>query len=194
MRAPDAVVVDTQLSDGDGFRLAEELRRDPDTRDAPIFFIASSHRGASHRAEARRRFAPAEYLADAARREQPARRAAAGAAARGGTGAVAIARAAAPVDRSPDSRTSPTSSPRSTASCAIPSSSASAASVERGAKTLAGEKVELQGTLRRVPFARLLRRLYAQKATGSLLLLRDAAKKDATKKIVAVRRRLSGRR
>jgi len=46
VRAPDAVIVDTQLSDGDGFRLAEELRRDPDTRDAPIFFIASSHRGA----------------------------------------------------------------------------------------------------------------------------------------------------
>ncbi|HSZ84181.1 MAG TPA: response regulator, partial [Polyangia bacterium] len=62
VRAPDAVVIDTQLSDGDGFHLAEELRRDPDTRHAPIFFIASSHRGASHRAEARRRFAPAEYL------------------------------------------------------------------------------------------------------------------------------------
>ena len=58
-------------------------------------------------------------------------------------------------------------------------------SVERTAKTLAGEKAELQGTLKRVPFALLLRRLYAQKATGSLLLLHDAAKKDATKKIVA---------
>ena len=28
----------------------------------PIVFIASTHRGTSHRAEARRRFAPAEYL------------------------------------------------------------------------------------------------------------------------------------
>src|ERR1700710_2518939 len=37
VRAPDAVVVDTMLSDGDGFRLAEELRRDPDTRTTPIF-------------------------------------------------------------------------------------------------------------------------------------------------------------
>src|SRR5881394_1083628 len=62
VRTPDAVVLDTRLSDAEGFRVAEELRRDPDTRDTPIFFIASTHRGASHRAEARRRFAPAEYL------------------------------------------------------------------------------------------------------------------------------------
>jgi tetratricopeptide (TPR) repeat protein len=57
-------------------------------------------------------------------------------------------------------------------------------SVERTAKSLAGEKAEMQGTLKRVPFARLLRRLYESKATGQLLLLRDATKKDATKKIV----------
>src|SRR4051812_39239953 len=62
VRTPDAIIIDTMLSDGDGFRLAEDLRRDPDTRDTPIFFVASRFRGASHRAEARRRFAPAEYL------------------------------------------------------------------------------------------------------------------------------------
>ena len=62
VRRPDAVVLGTRLSDGDGFGLAEELRRDPETRGVPIVFIASSHRGTSHRAEARRRFAPAEYL------------------------------------------------------------------------------------------------------------------------------------
>jgi len=56
--------------------------------------------------------------------------------------------------------------------------------VERAAKSIAGEDLELQGTLQRVPFARLLRRLYAQKATGSLLLLHDVARKNATKKIV----------
>src|SRR5262249_54185704 len=58
-------------------------------------------------------------------------------------------------------------------------------SVERVAKSLAGEKAEMQGSLKRTPFSRLLQRLYAQKATGSLLLLRDTAKKDATKKIIA---------
>src|SRR5688572_34681 len=61
-RMPDVVVVDTKLADGDGFTLADELRRAPETRGTPILFVASTHRGASHRAEARRRFAPADYL------------------------------------------------------------------------------------------------------------------------------------
>src|SRR5262245_1512929 len=61
-RMPDVVVVDTQLADGDGFKLADELRRSPDTRATPILFVASTHRGASHGAEARRRFAPADYV------------------------------------------------------------------------------------------------------------------------------------
>src|SRR5450432_1916012 len=63
VRRPDAVVLGTRLGDGDGFGLAEELRRDRETRAVPIVFIATTHRGAGHRAEARRRFAPAEYLA-----------------------------------------------------------------------------------------------------------------------------------
>jgi DNA-binding response OmpR family regulator/tetratricopeptide (TPR) repeat protein len=179
VRAPDAVVVDTQLSDGDGFRLAEELRRDPDTRDAPIFFIASSHRGASHRAEARRRFAPAEYL------DTPL-----------DTNSLLalLLQALPPGTGTGDASANP---PRSAPApdvaglvaaldgvLADPVQQRERRKVERVAKSLAGEKLELQGTLKRVPFARLLRRLYASKASGSLLLLRDASK-DATKKIVA---------
>ena len=61
-RAPDVVVVDTRLTDGDGFAFADELRQAPETRATPIVFVASTHRGVSHRAEARRRFAPADYL------------------------------------------------------------------------------------------------------------------------------------
>src|SRR3982751_2663577 len=61
-RVPDVVVVDTRLADGDGFTFAAELRQAPETRATPIVFIASTHRGVSHRAEARRRFAPADYL------------------------------------------------------------------------------------------------------------------------------------
>src|SRR5262245_13293314 len=57
VRTPDAVVLDTKLADVDGFKVAEELRKDPETRATPILFIASTHRGAGHRAEARRRFA-----------------------------------------------------------------------------------------------------------------------------------------
>ena len=61
-RVPDVVVVDTRLADGDGFAFADELRHAPETRATPIVFVASTHRGVSHRAEARRRFAPADYL------------------------------------------------------------------------------------------------------------------------------------
>ena len=68
MRTPDAVVLGTRLSDGDGFGLAEELRRDPETRGLPIVFVASSHRGTSHRAEARAAVRPRRIPADAARR------------------------------------------------------------------------------------------------------------------------------
>src|SRR5882757_2087186 len=62
VRAPDAVILDTQLSDGSGFAVAEALRRDPDTERVPIFFVGTRFRGASHQSEARRRFAPAAYL------------------------------------------------------------------------------------------------------------------------------------
>ncbi|HXI57953.1 MAG TPA: response regulator, partial [Polyangia bacterium] len=62
VRAPDAIVIGSPVDDGEGFRFADELRRAPDTRRTPIVFVTSRFRGANHRAEARRRFAPAEYL------------------------------------------------------------------------------------------------------------------------------------
>jgi tetratricopeptide (TPR) repeat protein len=49
--------------------------------------------------------------------------------------------------------------------------------VESTAHTLTGEKSELTGSLRIIPFARLIQRLYARRSTGSLLLLRGGAKK-----------------
>ncbi|HEV3030596.1 MAG TPA: DUF4388 domain-containing protein [Polyangia bacterium] len=179
VRAPDALIVDTRLSDGDGFRLADELRSDPDTRAAPIFFIASSHRGASHRAEARRRYAPAEYL------ETPL-----------DTNGLlaALLQTLPPGTGTGDAAANPPSPQQGPDVAHLvaaldgvltdPVQQRERRKVERAAKSIAGEDLELQGTLKRVPFARLLRRLYAQKATGSLLLLHDAAKKNATKKIV----------
>ncbi|MEP6653598.1 MAG: DUF4388 domain-containing protein [Myxococcales bacterium] len=63
VRTPDAMVLDTSLADAPGFALADELRRDPETRAIPILFVASSrHRGAAHRTEVMRRYAPASYL------------------------------------------------------------------------------------------------------------------------------------
>ena len=63
VRTPDAVILDTSLSDGPGFTLADELRDDPETRQTPIVFLASRRfRGANHRSVAVRRYAPAAYL------------------------------------------------------------------------------------------------------------------------------------
>src|ERR1019366_7503345 len=62
IQAPGAVVIDTALPDGSGFPLAEDVRRIPETEHTPIFFVATTHRGASHATEAKRRFDPAEYL------------------------------------------------------------------------------------------------------------------------------------
>ena len=62
IRPPDAIILNTHLSDGSGFQIADAIRRDPETEKIPIFFVASRYRGAMHSTEARRRFAPAEYL------------------------------------------------------------------------------------------------------------------------------------
>jgi DNA-binding response OmpR family regulator len=68
VQRPDAIVINTTLPDGSGFTLADEIRRTPETEHTPIFFVASTHRGASHAAEARRRFAPSRVPDRAARR------------------------------------------------------------------------------------------------------------------------------
>jgi CheY-like chemotaxis protein/DnaJ-domain-containing protein 1 len=63
VRPPDLLILDTLLSDGPAFSLADDLRRDAETRNIPILFVASQRfRGAEHRAEIRRRYSPADYL------------------------------------------------------------------------------------------------------------------------------------
>ncbi len=170
VRRPDAVVLGTRLSDGDGFGLAEELRRDPETRGVPIVFIASSHRGNSHRAEARRRFAPAEYLATP-------------------LDALAIPTrlfelASAPLPPSEatvDNYVTPPPEATQVTKQSLhdPAQQQERREVERTAKTLVEDPVEaaFAGTLKRTPLARVLQRLYATRASGSLLLLRDNTKK-----------------
>ena len=103
--------------------------------------------------------------------------------------------AAAPPDRAARSRhrrRRPTSPPaRRPTSLRDPVQQRERRDVERSAKSLSTIRREgrAAGTLKRTPLARLLRRLYATRATGSLLLLRDS-----TKKIVLLRRRLPGLR
>src|SRR3954468_11245397 len=166
-RVPDVVVVDTRLADGDGFSFADELRRAPETRTTPIVFVASAHRGVSHRAEARRRFAPADYLPvplDLARlAPRVAELAARGA-------------AAAPEAVDVADQITPPPVPKET--LRDPAQQRERRDVERSAKSLEADAddAELQGTLKRTPFARLLQRLYAKRATGSLLLLHETTK------------------
>ncbi len=164
MRRPDAVVLGTRLGDVDGFTLAEELRRDADTRAVPIVFIASTHRGQSHRAEARRRFAPAEYLPTPLDAREIAPR------------LTELATAPPPVDET-DHGGTPTPVPKE--SLRDPVQQRERRDVERSAKHLVEDPAQaaFAGTLKRTPLARVLRRLYATRATGSLLLLRDTTKK-----------------
>jgi DNA-binding response OmpR family regulator/tetratricopeptide (TPR) repeat protein len=171
VRLPDVVVLGTKLGDGDGFRLAEELRRDAETRAVPIVFIATTHRGASHRAEARRRFAPAEYLLAPL---DP------------GALLPSIRSFAAKETDEPaipvDNEATPIPAPISKSTLRDPVQQREGRDVERSAKHLVADLAEaaLSGTLKRTPFPRLLQRLYTERASGSLLLL-----KDPTKKIVA---------
>jgi len=167
-RVPDVVVVDTRLADGDGFSFADELRHAPETRATPIVFVASTHRGVSHRAEARRRFAPADYLPTPLDLALFAPRVA----------ELAASKATPPpilIDISDDA--TPVPVPKET--LRDPAQQRERRDVERSAKSLAADPgdAELQGTLKRTPFARLLQRLYAKRATGSLLLLHEATKK-----------------
>jgi curved DNA-binding protein CbpA/DNA-binding response OmpR family regulator len=158
VRSPDAIILDTTLSDGSGFALANEVRQNSATARTPIFFVASTHRGASHQAEAQRRFAPAEYL------QTPL-----------------------DVDRllARLLETVPPSAPPEAP--AVPNYPGAAAAdseqkrekraVETTAKHFADGESELHGSLARQPFARVLQRVYSARMSGALLLARDKTKK-----------------
>jgi len=157
IQPPDAFVIDTTLPDGSGFALAEEIRRSPETEHAPIFFVATTHRGASHASEAKRRFAPAEYLVtplDTSR-------------------LLALLLEIVP--------------PRETSEeIVVPNYPGSVIldqderrerrSVETAAKQL-GAGSDLRGSLARQPFARVLQRIYAGRLSGALLLTTGDTKK-----------------
>ena len=158
IQPPDAVIIDTHLPDGSGFALAEEVRRTPETEHAPIFFVASTHRGASHASEARRRFAPAEYL----------------------TTPLDVSRLLALLlEMVPPKEV--TLEPQ------IPNYPGSAIldleerrerrDVETAAKSMGTGDRDLRGSLARQPFAHLLQRIYAGRLSGALLLTSAEVKK-----------------
>ncbi len=160
VRAPDALVVDTSLSDGTGFTVADALRADPDTKATPIYFVASRFRGQGHATEARRRYAPAEYLtaplsldtllANLLARVPP-------------TEAVPSATAA---DDSIDYTLSDQAQKEE------------GQRVEQAAAELAKDHTgDLHGGFDQQPFARVLQRIYATRRSGALLAQRDPIKK-----------------
>jgi len=183
-RAPDAVVTDTWLPDGTGFQLGKELRRTRDTRHVPIVFLASrEHRGAAHRAEALRRFAPADYFQAplqasllAARLVEliPATSVVAGEDSKAEpdlAGTVVV----------PNPFALPGTAGGVTAVDPIdPVQRREQRQVEKDARALKQAEVEWKGSFKRTSFATLLRRLFARKATGSLLLLHESKKKIVT--------------
>lgn len=202
VRVPDLVVLDTSLSDGPGFAVAEAMRRDPETRDTPIVFVASRmHRGAAHRAEATLRYAPARYvIAPAELDELPAGLQMALSASgmlldeelfssvpplRHSSSHAAAGRP--PVDDEQDDDAAkdgaaerpadpePQAPQRQREADAQPSRQARAR--ERTAESPAGGDAELAGTLRGTPFPMVLQRLFARRANGSLLLRRGTTKK-----------------
>lgn len=167
-RPPDVLLVGTALGDGGGFRLAEELRAASSTHATPIVFIASTHRGAAHRAEARRRFAPAEYL------KTPLDLGTLVAEVRRMTGAVPSS-AAGPATAPARGRDLPPQTTQPPPAPSDPVQRRETREVERTAKELGGARGgDIQGSLASTGFAPLLWQLYAERASGSLLLLGGA--------------------
>ena len=158
IQPPDAVIIDTHLPDGSGFTLAEDVRRTPETEHAPIFFVASTHRGASHAAEARRRFAPAEYLStplDVSR-------------------LLALLLEMVP----PKETTLEPLVPNYPGAAILDlEEKRERRYVETAAKSMGTGDPDLRGSLARQPFAHLLQRIYAGRLTGALLLTSDKVKK-----------------
>lgn len=175
VRTPDALVLDTSLADGPGFVLADDLRRDPETRSIPILFVASRrHRGAAHRTEVMRRYAPASYLIAPA--ELSDLRDRLDVAVAGGVVVEAYVDAAtAPHQWDPERSVNGTPIP---SAASDPAQRREKRDVERTARTLVeNADADQRGTLKRTPFARLLQRLFAARKSGSLLLMRDNTKK-----------------
>jgi len=168
IQTPDAVVIDTALPDGSGFMLAEEVRRVAETEHTPIFFVATTHRGASHATEAKRRFAPAEYLnapLDVSRLlalllemvppSEPTTL----------EPVVADYPGSAIVDLDDISDIDDLDQKRERRH------------VESTAKQMAPSHADLRGSLARQPFAHVLQRIYAGRLSGALLLTNGPVKK-----------------
>jgi DNA-binding response OmpR family regulator/tetratricopeptide (TPR) repeat protein len=158
IRPPDGVILNTSLTDGSGFAVADAIRKDPDTAHVPIFFVASRHRGAHHRSEARRRYAPAEYFLTPLSVDSLLARVLETLPPREPSTASAI-------PDYPAGRLTDTAQRRERRE------------VEEHAREHGGRQAREKGALGKEPFARILQRFLAERRTGALLLEHDEVKK-----------------
>jgi curved DNA-binding protein CbpA/DNA-binding response OmpR family regulator len=160
IRPPDAVILDTALNDGSGFAVAEALRRDPETEKVPIFFVASRFRGAKHRSEARRRFAPAEYLSSSPLDLD-----------------TLLARVLETVPPRTANVPSEIAGYPAQSRIADPAQRKERREVEDEARKMSTRAAGWRGSLARESFARILCRLYLERRSGALLMVRGGIKK-----------------
>jgi DNA-binding response OmpR family regulator/curved DNA-binding protein CbpA len=164
----DAVVLDILIPVVNGFQVAEAIRKSARGEKVGIIMLTGIYRGASHRAEAIRRYGLLDYL------DKPVE-----------AGRV--------VDllldhfaSLPEEESSPAPAPvapppkateRSGAKLADAAQKREKREVEKATQQLQKEEVALRGNLKRTPFPKVLHQLYTRRATGAVFLLREKIKK-----------------
>jgi DNA-binding response OmpR family regulator/curved DNA-binding protein CbpA len=165
-REIDAVVLDILIPVVNGFQVAEAIRRHPRGEKVGIIMLTGIYRGASHRAEAIRRYGLLDYL------DKPVE-----------AGRVIdllldhfATLPEAPVAAPPPPAAAPPKA-RSAARLADAAQKREKREVERATEQLQPDEVALRGNLKRVPFPKMLHLLYVRRATGAVFLLREKVKK-----------------
>ncbi|HEY3359852.1 MAG TPA: DUF4388 domain-containing protein [Polyangia bacterium] len=165
-REIDAVILDILIPVINGFQVAETIRKGPRGEKVGILMLTGIYRGASHRAEAIRRYGLLDYL------DKPVE-----------AGRVVgllhdhFARLPAPAAAPAPSPPAPAAKPRSDSRFADAAQRREKREVEKAAQELGDDETTLRGNLKRVSFPRLLHQLYQRRATGALFLLREKIKK-----------------
>jgi DNA-binding response OmpR family regulator len=166
-REVDAVVLDILIPVVNGFQVAETIRKNPRGEKVGIVMLTGIYRGASHRAEAIRRYGLLDYL------DKPVE-------AGRVVGLLHDHFAKLPAVPAPPAAPAPTPAApkgRSDSRFADAAQKREKREVEKATSALDGDEATFRGNLKRVPFPRLLHQLYRTRATGALFLLRDKIKK-----------------
>jgi DNA-binding response OmpR family regulator/curved DNA-binding protein CbpA len=168
-RPVDAIVLDILIPVVNGFQVAEQVRAHPRGKDVPIVMLTGIYRGAAHRAEAIRRYALLDYM------DKPVE----------GQRVLAKLKEAL-AERAPAQRFTPTELPKPSSQevsrehLADDEQKREKREVERAAAQISESDntgAVLRGNLKRLPFPRLLHRLYLKRANGALFLLKARIKK-----------------